>query len=52
VVIKGTAGLQGAILADQVRSVDWRGRRIDPISRAPEVLVIEVLAKLRPLLMV
>lgn len=50
VIITGVAGLQGAVLADHVRSVDWHARRIDLIARAPEVLVDDVLARLRPLL--
>lgn len=52
VIIGGVAGLEGAVLADHVRSVDWRARRVDPIARAPEMVVREVLAKLRPLLMI
>ncbi|HEX6143778.1 MAG TPA: type II toxin-antitoxin system PemK/MazF family toxin [Geminicoccaceae bacterium] len=50
VIISGVAGLEGVVLADHVRSVDWRARRVDPIARAPEVLVSEVLARLCPLL--
>lgn len=35
----------GVVLADQVKSVDWRARRAAPIEKAPAALVDEVLAK-------
>lgn len=50
VVVKGVAGLDGVVLADHVRSIDWRARGLQHIGRAPAELVGEVLAKLRPLL--
>jgi mRNA interferase MazF len=42
--------VRGAVLADQVKSMDWRTRRADLIGRLPEVLVNEVLAKVKTLL--
>lgn len=43
-------GVQGVVLADQVRSLDFEGRNIEVVSRSPESLVEEVLAKLATLL--
>jgi mRNA interferase MazF len=43
------AGLpvDGVVPSDQVRSVDWRGRRASYIALAPEAVVQGVLAKVR-----
>ncbi len=35
----------GAVLADQIKSLDWRTRRAEFIARAPKSLVTEVLTK-------
>jgi mRNA interferase MazF len=40
----------GAILADQVKSLDWRVRRAEWICSLPTKIVIEVIQKLRVLL--
>ena len=40
----------GAVLADQVRSLDWRARRLRFASVAPPHVVSEVLGKLNALL--
>ena len=40
----------GVILADQVKSLDWRARRADSVVTVPEVVAIEVLGKLQKLL--
>ena len=40
----------GVVLADQVRSLDWRARRAERICRVPDSVAAEVLAKLLPLL--
>ena len=40
----------GVILADQVKSMDWRARMAELICALPEVAVTEVLQKLRVLL--
>lgn len=42
--------LGGVVLADQVRSLDWRVRRAERISTAPSAVLDEVLAKLLPLI--
>ncbi len=42
--------VSGAILADQVKSLDWRARRTELICVLPETTVIEVLKKLGTLL--
>ena len=42
-------GVTGVVLADHVKSVDWRARRTSRIGRATE-LADEVLARLAPLL--
>jgi mRNA interferase MazF len=42
--------ISGVILADQIKSMDWRVRRIEFISQLPPVIVREVVAKVRTLL--
>ncbi len=42
--------LGGVILADQLKSVDWRIRRARPASHLPSHLLREVLDRLAPLL--
>jgi len=42
--------LSGVILADQVRSLDWHARAGDPITRIPEPLWADLVARIRPLL--
>lgn len=44
------APVAGVILADQVRSLDWRARRVERAGAAPAEVVEEVLGKLAPLL--
>jgi len=43
-------GIAGVILADQVKSVDWKSRRAEKLARSPAELLDEVLARLAPLL--
>ncbi len=43
-------GVSGVILADHVRSVDWRARRAVKLSACPTEVVNEALARLAPLL--
>jgi mRNA interferase MazF len=43
-------GVTGAVLADQVKSLDWRARRAELMCRVPASTVAEVLQKLRTLL--
>jgi len=40
----------GAVFADQVKSLDWRARRADPIGRRPAAVIDDVLVKVRTLL--
>ncbi|KAM3090386.1 type II toxin-antitoxin system PemK/MazF family toxin [Phormidesmis sp. 146-35] len=40
----------GVILTDQVKSFDWRSRRVKFVEKAPNALVEDVLAKLEALL--
>lgn len=41
--------VSGVILADQVKSLDWRARRADFLERVPESVLREVLLKLATL---
>lgn len=45
------AGLpvSGVVLADHLRSADWKVRGAEIVARAPTAVVTEVLAKLKPL---
>ena len=42
--------IQGVILCDQIKSLDWRVRRADFVEAVPETVVIEAQQKLRALL--
>ena len=50
VLIPAGLAVSGAILADQVKSLDWQARRADLICTLPAVTVAEVLRKLGTLL--
>ncbi len=43
-------GVSGAILADRLKSLDWKARRATKMGRIPQAGWDEVLAKLAPLL--
>ena len=43
-------GVSGVVLADQVKSLDWRARRAEVEQRLPAEIMDEVLAKLNVLL--
>ena len=43
-------GTTGVILADHVKSVDWKARRAGSLGRCPREALDEVLARLAPLL--
>jgi mRNA interferase MazF len=45
-------GLQvrGAALSDQIRNLDWRARQASFMERAPDLVVVNVLQKLKTLL--
>ena len=42
--------IKGVVLADHLKSADWRGRAADPIARAPDDVLNDVRGKLKPLL--
>jgi len=42
--------MQGTILADHVKSVDWKARRAEKAGRCPDHAVDDVRARLAPLL--
>ena len=42
--------VSGVVLADQVKSLDWRARKVKPEGRAPADVVDEVAAKIQVLL--
>ena len=42
--------IEGVVLADQVKSLDWRARRADVVVSAPPEVVAETLGKLATLL--
>jgi len=50
VVLSREGKASGAILSDQIKSLDWRVRQAKRISKAPKHVVKEVLAKIRPLM--
>jgi mRNA interferase MazF len=41
--------VSGVVLADQVRSLDWKARSATLAGRAPDALIQDVLARLEPL---
>lgn len=43
--------VSGVVLADQIKSLDWRARRAERITSAPTETVKEVLAKIRVLVL-
>ena len=50
VLVPAGLPVRGAVLADQVKSVDWIARRADMIGRLPAAFVNKVLAKVKSLL--
>ena len=50
VVIPAGLAVQGVVLSDQVKSLDWRARRAEYAGRLPEDHVQEVLEKVSALL--
>jgi len=50
VLIPEVLDIVGVILADQVKSLDWRARRAEWICTLPQATVAEVLGKLSTLL--
>jgi mRNA interferase MazF len=50
VLIPARLKVSGAVLSDQVKSLDWRARRAELIDRLPESTISEVLQKIGVLL--
>jgi len=50
VLIPAGQSVTGAVLADQVKSLDWKARRADLIGKLPASVIDDVLAKARTLL--
>ncbi len=50
VALPDDLAISGVVLADQVKSLDWRAREAQVATTAPEELTAEVLAKLSALL--
>jgi mRNA interferase MazF len=50
VALAGEQDLAGVVLADQVKSLDWRARRATKRGKAQLAVVTETLGKLRALL--
>ena len=42
--------ISGVILADQVKSLDWRAREVEKIANLPEIIIKDVLIKVGSLL--
>ena len=51
VVIPGGLGVTGAVLSDQVKSLDWQARNAELICSLPEETVSQVLQKLGALVL-
>jgi len=49
VLLPGKHKISGAILSDQIKSLDWRVRKARRISTVPKALLEEVLAKIMTL---
>jgi mRNA interferase MazF len=50
VAVPASHGTSGVILADHVKSVDWRVRRAERVGRCPTEVIDDVRARLAPLL--
>jgi mRNA interferase MazF len=49
VPLPANLAITGVILTDQIRSLDWRARKARLVTRAPDAVIREVLARLEPL---
>ncbi len=50
VIIPSGLKVTGAILADQVKSLDWKIRNTELYDKIPETVILEIFKKLRTLL--
>ncbi|MBF0606238.1 MAG: endoribonuclease MazF [Candidatus Magnetobacterium sp. LHC-1] len=46
VLISGTEAVKGAVLADQIKSLDWQTRQADYICRLPEEVTCDIINKI------
>ncbi|MEA5567256.1 endoribonuclease MazF [Anabaena sp. UHCC 0399] len=51
VILQSDLKIQGVILADQIKCLDWKVRGVKFIESVPESLIEEVQAKIEPLLL-
>ncbi len=49
VPLPGGGAIAGVVLADQIRSLDWRARNATFVGKAPAAVTDDVLARLEPL---
>ena len=49
VALPAGLSVEGVVLADHLRSADWKARGAEPAGRVPAAVVEDVLAKLKPL---
>ena len=49
VLLPGGLPIEGVVLADHLRSADWKARGAEIAGRVPMAIVDDVLAKLKPL---
>ena len=42
--------VQGVVLADQIKCLDWKARKVQFVETVPEELIEEVQAKVEPLI--
>ena len=50
VVIPDGLAVEGAILSDQVKSLDWQARRAEFLCRLPRPTILEIIQKLSTLI--
>jgi mRNA interferase MazF len=43
-------GIEGVVLADHVKSLDWRAQQVERAGRVPEATLAEIVGKLSALL--
>lgn len=50
VAIPANSKIQGVVLSDQIRSLDWRGRQAEFIQQLPAIVIEEALARIGALI--
>jgi mRNA interferase MazF len=50
ILLPPNLGLRGVVLADQLKSIDWRARQAQFADQCPKNILSEVLARIAPLL--